>query len=239
MATMSARYTVINGEVIAQERSGVRHQLVPDPLGSTIALYDDSGTKTDSFQYWPYGESAGRTGTTIVKFQYVGSYGYYTNNNNQFYIRTDYLDSLTTRMLTHNGINSYIYQENNPIKNIYKPLNASGNKIYFELEPGYGKYCGPQTRPGVGEGEDDIDDCCKVHDEGWAKQCPPCTLWNQLFRNSCKSSNRILCQCLHEANCNKWLFKPRWKRCTAARSVAIFFACSPLNIVPLPENPGI
>ncbi len=45
MATMSARYTIIGGEVVAQERGGVRHQIMPDPLGSTIALYDSMGTK--------------------------------------------------------------------------------------------------------------------------------------------------------------------------------------------------
>ena len=43
--------------MVAQERGGVRHQLVPDPLGSTVALYDAAGTKTDTFSYWPYGES--------------------------------------------------------------------------------------------------------------------------------------------------------------------------------------
>ena len=99
MATMSARYTVIDGEVIAQERGGVRHQLVPDPVGSTIALYDDSGNKTDTFSYWPYGESAGRTGTTIAKFQYVGSFGYYQDSSTLNYVRARYLDNGKGRWL--------------------------------------------------------------------------------------------------------------------------------------------
>lgn len=32
MATMSARYTIIDCEVVAQERGSVRHQLVPELL---------------------------------------------------------------------------------------------------------------------------------------------------------------------------------------------------------------
>jgi hypothetical protein len=83
MATMSARYTVIDGEVVAQERGGVRHQLVPDALGSTVALYDDSGTKTDTFSYWPYGEGSGRTGTTTMKFLFFGNNR--SENGNSYY----------------------------------------------------------------------------------------------------------------------------------------------------------
>jgi len=63
---LKARYTVVDGEVIAEKRSGVRHQLVPDPLGSTIALLDNTQTQTDTFTYWPYGEEQSRTGTTAT-----------------------------------------------------------------------------------------------------------------------------------------------------------------------------
>lgn len=118
---MSARYTVIDGEVIAQERGGVRHQLVPDPLGSTIALYDNAGTKTDSFEYWPYGESAGRTGTTVAKFQYIGSYGYYQTSATKIYIRARYQDSIKGIWINEDPIgfdsgdvNFYRYVTNNP-----------------------------------------------------------------------------------------------------------------------------
>ena len=33
MAVMKTRYTVLDGEIIAEKRSGVRKQYVPDPLG--------------------------------------------------------------------------------------------------------------------------------------------------------------------------------------------------------------
>lgn len=125
MATMSARYTVLDGEVIAQERGGVRHQLVPDPLGSTVALFDDSGNKTDTFQYWPYGESAGRTGTTSTPFKYVGSFGYYQDGSARNYVRARYLDKGKGRWITEDPIgfgggdvNLFRYCGNNPIKYI-------------------------------------------------------------------------------------------------------------------------
>lgn len=54
---MKARYTTIDGEIVAQKRNGVRKSYVPDPLGSTIALLDNTQTQTDTFAYWPYGET--------------------------------------------------------------------------------------------------------------------------------------------------------------------------------------
>jgi hypothetical protein len=65
---MKARYTVIDGEVIAQKRNGTRHLLVNDPLGSTVALLGAGGTLTDTIEYWPYGEVRVRTGTTTLPF---------------------------------------------------------------------------------------------------------------------------------------------------------------------------
>ena len=74
--TMKARYTVVDGEIIAEKRNGVRRTYVPDPLGSTVALLDNTQAQTDTFSYWPYGEVSARTGTTGTPFQYVGTRGY-------------------------------------------------------------------------------------------------------------------------------------------------------------------
>ena len=46
---MKARYTVIDGEIIAEKRNGVRRLYVPDPLGSTVALVDNTQVQTDTF----------------------------------------------------------------------------------------------------------------------------------------------------------------------------------------------
>ena len=52
---MRVRYTVIDGEVVSEKRSGVERDYVPDPLGSTVALLDNTQAQTDTFAYWPYG----------------------------------------------------------------------------------------------------------------------------------------------------------------------------------------
>jgi RHS repeat-associated protein len=183
MPTMSARYTVIEGEVIAQERSGVRHQLVPDPLGSTVALYNDAGTKTDTFQYWPYGESAARTGTTVAKFQYVGSCGYYTDGAGRNYVRARYLSSDRGRWVTEDpmwfidGINLYTYVANSPTYLIdsggYRKQDPNLKIDPKEWPKGnYTKYCGsthqcpPEPKDGKPNSSpvDCLDTACAEHD---------------------------------------------------------------------------
>ena len=70
----TVRYTTVNGEIIAEKRNGVRRLYVPDPLGSTVALLDNTQAQTDTFSYWPYGEEKSRTGTTPTPFRF-GCFG--------------------------------------------------------------------------------------------------------------------------------------------------------------------
>ncbi len=97
-------YTVIDGEILSENRNGVIRDHVPDSLGSTIALLDNTQTITDTFEYWPYGEVRSRTGTTATPFQFVGTLGYYTDANGRAYVRARYLCMDTTRWLTENPI---------------------------------------------------------------------------------------------------------------------------------------
>ena len=119
---MKARYTVVDGEVIAEKRSGVRHQLVPDPLGSTIALLDNTQTQTDTFTYWPYGEEQSRTGTTATPLRFVGTLGYYRDSSTKSYVRARYLSTQQGRWMTEDPIgfdggdfNLYRYADNTPV----------------------------------------------------------------------------------------------------------------------------
>jgi RHS repeat-associated protein len=133
----TVRYTVIDGEVMSELRNGVKRDYVPDPLGSTVALLDATQTKTDTFQYWPYGESAGRTGTTATPFQYVGSFGYYQDGAAKNYIRARYLDKGKGRWLTEDnmmdGRNWQIYTYNSPTSKIdptgYLTIIGCGKKL--------------------------------------------------------------------------------------------------------------
>src|SRR5205085_8017801 len=97
---MKARYEVINGEVIAEKRGGVRRCLVPDPLGSTVALLDNTQAQTDTFTYWPYGEIILRSGSTPTPFRCLGSLGCNTDSSARAYVRNRYLALSRGRWIT-------------------------------------------------------------------------------------------------------------------------------------------
>jgi RHS repeat-associated protein len=84
---MKVVYTVLDGEVLHENRGGVKRDYVPDPLGSTVALLDSTQTQTDTFTYWPYGEVKTRTGTTTTPFQFVGTLGYYRDSTGRTHVR--------------------------------------------------------------------------------------------------------------------------------------------------------
>ncbi len=117
---MKARYTVIDGEVVYQNRGGTKHLYFSDPLGSVAALYDTNHTKTDTFGYWPYGEEVSRTGSTPVPFQFIGSRGHYRDNSARDYVRMRTLAKGYGRWLTKDpvelidGPNPYQYCLSNP-----------------------------------------------------------------------------------------------------------------------------
>src|SRR5437870_9649218 len=89
----TVRYTTVDGEIIAEKRGGVRRLYVPDPLGSTVALLDNTQAQTDTFSYWPYGEERTRTGTTPTPFRFGGTLGYHRDSAPRAYVRARYLDS--------------------------------------------------------------------------------------------------------------------------------------------------
>src|SRR5438309_10278561 len=101
---MKVRYTVVNGEVLSENRTAVKHDYLPDPLGSTVALLDNSQAQTDTFTYWPYGEVNTRTGATATPFQFVGTRGYYRDSASKTYVRARYLDTQKGRWLTQDPI---------------------------------------------------------------------------------------------------------------------------------------
>ena len=93
-------YTVVEGQLMSQVTGGVRRDYVPDPLGSTVALLDDSNNVTDTWDYWPYGEVRVRTGSTSTPFQYVGTLGYFRDHSTQTYVRARYYKQALGRWLT-------------------------------------------------------------------------------------------------------------------------------------------
>src|SRR2546423_9062886 len=100
----TVRYTTVQGEVIAEKRAGVRKFYVPDPLGSTVALLDNTQAQTDTFSYWPYGEENVRTGTTQTPFRFVGRRGYRRDSATLTYVRHRFLAMADGRWLTDDPI---------------------------------------------------------------------------------------------------------------------------------------
>lgn len=94
---MRVRYTVLDGELVSEKRSGVERDYVPDPLGSTVALLDNTQAQTDAFTYWPYGEERTRTGTTGTPFRFVGTGGYYRDSSSRIYVRARHFDPVAGR----------------------------------------------------------------------------------------------------------------------------------------------
>jgi RHS repeat-associated protein len=115
---MKVRYTVVDGEVVSEVRSGVRRDYVTDSLGSTIALVDGAQAVTDTWEYWPYGEVRTRTGTTPTPFQFVGTLGYYRDSAKRTYVRARHYRQDLGRWATVDRlwpvVPAYTYSENAP-----------------------------------------------------------------------------------------------------------------------------
>lgn len=98
---MSVVYATINGQIVSENRGGVISYYAPDNLGSTVALLDATGTVTDTFTYWPYGEIQSHVGSSVTPFTFCGTLGYYLDvPGTQSYIRARYLRQSTTRWQT-------------------------------------------------------------------------------------------------------------------------------------------
>lgn len=74
---------------------------MPDPLGSTTALLDSSQNITDTWEYWPYGEVASRTGSNSTPFTFCGIWGYFKDLVDRLlYVRARFLEPNLGRWLT-------------------------------------------------------------------------------------------------------------------------------------------
>ncbi len=118
---MKVRYTVVNGEVLSENRGGIKRDYLPDTQGNTIGLIDSTQTITDTFSYYPYGEVASRTGTNATPFQFLGTLGYYRDSASRTYVRARTLNTAQGRWMTQDPIgfkggdyNLYRYVNNRP-----------------------------------------------------------------------------------------------------------------------------
>ncbi len=74
---MIATFSTFCGMIVSETRDGVERDYMPDTLGSTAALLDENQEMTDTWEYYPYGEVAARTGTHETDLTFVGMLGYF------------------------------------------------------------------------------------------------------------------------------------------------------------------
>jgi RHS repeat-associated protein len=120
MAT--TRYTVFDGEIVSENRAGVLHDYVPDALGSTVALLDNTQTQTDQWTYWPYGESVRIKGSTQTPMLFVGTASCRQDNASNTNMHRRILSTPKGRWMTEDPIglrggdlNLYRYVSNRPV----------------------------------------------------------------------------------------------------------------------------
>jgi RHS repeat-associated protein len=132
----TVRYTVLDGEIVSENRNGTERDYVPDPLGSTVALLDNTQAQTDTFGYWPYGEERSRTGTSSMRFRFLGAQGYFSDAAVRSYVRARSLSISTARWFSVDPASlattrhPYAYGENNPVNTLDRagllPFASSG-----------------------------------------------------------------------------------------------------------------
>ncbi len=120
---MSVVYTNFNGRIVKENRAGVERYYAPDTLGSTALLLDSTGTVTDTFTYWPFGEVRSHTGTSTTPFTFIGTLGYYFSlAANWFYVRARFYQQTLGRWLTVDPVwpfqPPYLYGANSPGVNV-------------------------------------------------------------------------------------------------------------------------
>jgi RHS repeat-associated protein len=224
----TVRYTSFAGEIVGENRAGVKRDYVPDPLGSTVALLDNAQTKTDTFIYWPYGEERSRTGTTATPMRFAGGAGYFRDSATKVYVRARHLQCAHARWLTsdplwwRNGrVKPFCYVLDRPLVGL-DPSGLAG--------PIYGKCCGPQDNPWFGKGDDSLDQCCCNHDQCWRQAKPiRCNVYNQ-FLPQCALCTIILCWCFRiTAHCAD---AKNFFACLCARNTFKIYACGPSYVPP-------
>ena len=96
-----------------------------DYRGSTVAITDESGAVTDTFEYDSYGKLINRTGERFVIFGYNGRDGVITDANGLLYMRARYYSPELRRFINADiipgeisdstSLNRYAYVNGNPI----------------------------------------------------------------------------------------------------------------------------
>ena len=115
----------LHGNVTSQYRDGVTSYFHSDGRGNVVAVTNDDGDVTDTFEYNAFGEVTARTGITEVPFQFGGQKGYYTDFEVPYIsVRRRNYEPMTARWMSVDPIffgdtrNVYRYARNEPLNRI-------------------------------------------------------------------------------------------------------------------------
>ena len=123
--TITAYYVYGEGLLYKITPSGERYHYHYNPVGSTVALTDESEVISDKYAYDPFGELVNCETTTDNPFTFVGKYGVMEEGNGLLFMRARFYDPESKRFLSRDpikgeeikthGMNSFLYVENNPL----------------------------------------------------------------------------------------------------------------------------
>ncbi len=115
--------------------------LLTDPLGSTLALTDSSGTVTTEYTYEPFGATTVTGASSTNPYQYTGREN---DGTGLYYYRARYYDPRLGRFLAEDplgltgGTSLYSYAHNSPVKMLDPTglfvINFTSNTIYVKPE---------------------------------------------------------------------------------------------------------
>jgi len=92
-----------------------------DPIGSTVALSDQTQTMVNKYRYTPFGILTNQVEAVPQPFKYIGEHGVMTEPNGFYYMRARYYDPNHGRFISEDplgfeggDVNLYVYALSNP-----------------------------------------------------------------------------------------------------------------------------
>jgi RHS repeat-associated protein len=111
-----------------------------DPIGSTVALTDISGSVIDSYSYEEFGKLLASSNIIANRYKYVGKYGVSSAPDSLLYMRARYYDKSSGRFISADPISPNIKNPLDMHKYLYAAMNPLINKDpsgkYWESENG-------------------------------------------------------------------------------------------------------
>lgn len=130
-ATLTARVTNMNGQIVAEKRGGQHRVLNSDPLGNVVDVRDSAGMQLASYNFWPYGEVRTSTGSISNPWMFCGVWGYYFGEST-YYVRARTLRTDLTRWTAVDPMLGYpyAYSRGNPL-NFVDPNGLTDIHVRF------------------------------------------------------------------------------------------------------------